>query len=191
MAIVGQSIENPVNGERIEWVETAASTSGALLSFDLVLRPGAAVAARHRHLRQDEHFRVRAGRVGVEVGGQEASFGPGEETVAPAGVAHRWWNAGAEQAIVRVALRPALDTETFFETLFGLARDGKTNAKGIPGLLQIAATVHELGDSCSCLDRPPVAVQRAAAALLAPVARLLGRHATYERYSPRDETRDA
>lgn len=46
MASVGQSIENPVDGERITWVETAGSTSGDLLAFDLRLRPGAARQAR-------------------------------------------------------------------------------------------------------------------------------------------------
>ena len=49
--------------------------------------------------------------------------------------------------MVRVELRPALDTETFFETFFGLGRDGKTNARGIPGLLQIAVAFRGLGDS--------------------------------------------
>ena len=187
MAVVGESVVNPVNGERIVWVETAHSTSGQLLCFDLHLKPGSAVAARHRHLRQEERFAVTAGTIGVEIAGSEAVLGPGENTAVPAGVAHRWWNSGEDPAVVRVELRPALETELFFETLFGLARDGKTNDNGIPGLLQIAVTTHELGDSCSRLARPPVAVQRAAAALLAPIGRARGRRATYPRYSsPRD-----
>jgi mannose-6-phosphate isomerase-like protein (cupin superfamily) len=178
-------LNNPVNGERIVWVQTAESSSGQVLSFDLHLKPGAAVAARHSHRRQEERFAVSAGTVGVEIGAVQTVVGPGEDAVVAAGVVHRWWNAGEEEAIVRVELRPALETETFFETLFGLARDGKTNGHGIPGLLQIAVTVHELGDSCSRLAQPPVAVQRLAAALLAPIARLLGRRATYETYSGR------
>jgi mannose-6-phosphate isomerase-like protein (cupin superfamily) len=189
VAIVGGSVGNPINGERIVWVQTAASSTGQVLSFDLHLKPGAAVATRHSHLRQEERFAVSAGTVGVEIAAVEAVLGPGEDAVVPAGVVHRWWNAGEEEAVVRVELRPALDTETFFETLFGLARDGKTNDHGVPGLLQIAVTVHELGDSCSRLARPPVAVQRLAAALLAPIGRLSGRRATYERYSPRQVPR--
>jgi mannose-6-phosphate isomerase-like protein (cupin superfamily) len=188
VAVVGGSVENPVNGERIEWVETAASTSGERLCFDLHLEPGAAVAASHRHLGQEEHFQVRAGALGVEVAGQEASCGPGEEVLVPPSVVHRWWNAGTGEAIVRVTLRPALRSEAFFETFFGLAREGKTNERGIPGLLQTAVTLHELGESCPYLARPSVGIQRMAAAILAPIGRSAGRRPTYESYGPRGET---
>ena len=184
MASVGETIENPVNGEAITWVETAESSAGELLAFDLALRPGASVAATHRHVRQEERFEVRAGTIGLEVAGAERTLGVGEEATIPAGVAHRWWNAGGGEALVRVELRPALDTETFFEVLFGLARDGRTNRKGIPGLLQIAVTVRALVDSCSTLVTPPPAVQRAVFALLAPIGRRRGLRPTYAQYSP-------
>jgi uncharacterized cupin superfamily protein len=187
MAAVGESIENPVNGERITWLETARSTTGELLAFDLQLRPGAAVAAEHRHMRQEERFRVHSGRIGLEIAGERRDVRPGdEEVIVAAGVAHRWWNDGDddEEAVVRVQLRPALDTETFFESFFGLARDGKTNSKGIPGILQIAVAFQDLGDSCPTLTKPPAPLQRAVFAALAPVGRLVGRKATYPKYSP-------
>ena len=174
-----------MNGERITWMETTQSTGGELLAFDLHLRPGAAVAAEHRHVRQEERFKVHSGTVGFELAGEERMAGPGEEVTVPIGVAHRWWNAGQDEARVRVELRPALDTETFFETFFGLARDGKTNAKGIPGLLQIAVAFRDLGDSCPELVKPPPAVQRGVFTLLAPIGRLVGRRAIYAKYSPR------
>jgi hypothetical protein len=83
-------------------------------------------------------------------------------------------------------LRPALDTETFFETFFGLARDGKTNAKaqGKPGLLQIAVVFRDLRDSCPQLVKPPPGVQRAVFTVLAPIGKLVGRQAVYPQYSP-------
>jgi hypothetical protein len=118
------------------------------------------------------------------VAGAQRTLGAGEVATIPVGVAHRWWNAGEGGAVVRVELRPALDTETFFEVLFGLSRDGKTNRKGIPGLLQIAVTVRALGDSCSTLVTPPAAVQRVVFALLAPIGRRRGRRPTYASYSP-------
>jgi mannose-6-phosphate isomerase-like protein (cupin superfamily) len=184
MARVGETIENPVNGERITWVETAQGTDGELLSLDLYLRPGAAVAAEHRHVRQEERFRVTGGTIALEVAGERQDVGLQEEAAVPAGVPHRWWNEGQEEAVVRVELRPALDTETFFETFFGLARDGKTNSKGIPGILQIAVAFRDLGDSCPSLTKPPAVVQRTVFATLAPLGRLLGRRAVYAKYSP-------
>jgi quercetin dioxygenase-like cupin family protein len=184
MARVGETIENPVSGEAITWRETAASSAGELLAFDLELRPGAAVAAAHRHLHQEERFAVTSGSIGLSVSGEESRLGPGEEAVVPPGTPHHWWNAGDEGAVVRVEVRPALETEVFFETLFGLAREGKTNAKGIPGLLQIAVAYADLGDSCSRLVRPPVWIQRLVLTPLAPFGRLLGRRAAYPAYSP-------
>jgi quercetin dioxygenase-like cupin family protein len=184
VAVVGQTIENPISGERITWRETAVSSGGELLAFDLELQPGAAVAAEHLHLRQEERFAVAAGTIGLSVSGRETALGPGEEVIVPPGTAHHWWNGGDEGAVVGVELRPALESEVFFETLFGLARDGKTNAKGIPGLLQIAVAYADLGESCSRLTRPPVSVQRLVLTPLAPIGRMLGRRATYPAYSP-------
>jgi quercetin dioxygenase-like cupin family protein len=183
VARVGQTIENPVNGERITWVETAASSGGELLAFDLELRPGAAVAVEHRHPRQEECFTVTSGTIGLGVAGRERHLGPGEDAAVPAGVTHHWWSAGDEPAVVRVEIRPALATEVFFETFFGLARDGKTNAKGIPGLLQIAVAYAELGESCPRVVKPPPVVQRLVLTPLAPIGRLLGRRASYPAYS--------
>jgi mannose-6-phosphate isomerase-like protein (cupin superfamily) len=177
MARAGETIENPVTGERITWIETAQTTGGELLSFDLYIAPGAAVAAEHRHVRQEERFRVSAGAIALEAAGEPREVGLQEEAEVPAGVPHRWWNEDQEEAVVRVELRPALDTETFFETFFGLGRDGKTNGKGIPGLLQIAVAFRDLGDSCPSLTKPPAVVQRAVFATLAPLGRLLGRRA--------------
>jgi quercetin dioxygenase-like cupin family protein len=184
MAEVGGKIENPVNGERITWIETAATTNGSLLAFDLALQPGAAVAAEHRHPRQEERFTVSSGRIGLSIDGEERVVGVGDEIAIAPGVAHRWWNADDSESVVRVELRPALETEVFFETFFGLARDGKTNAKGIPGLLQIAVAYSELGDSCPQVVKPPPAVQRIVLAPLAPLGRALGRRAVYPEYGP-------
>lgn len=191
VSVIGETIENPINGERITWIERAETTAGELLSFDLSLRPGAAVAAEHRHMRQAERFRVDAGNIGLGLDGAERTVSEGEEVTVPAGVPHRWWNEGTVDATVRVELRPALDTQTFFETFFGLARDGKTNDKGLPGLLQIAVVCRGLGDSCPTLARPPALVQRIIFALLAPIGRSVGRRAVYAKYSPRHRALDS
>ena len=186
----GETIENPVTGERVTWIETAHRTGGELLAADLYVRPAAAVGLAHRHVRQEERFAVRSGTAGFEVAGEARMVSHGDEVTIPIGVAHRWWNAGQDELRVRMELRPALDTETFFETFFGLARDGKTNAKakGIPGLLQIAVVFRDLGDSCPQLVKPPPGVQRAVFTVLAPIGKLVGRQAVYPKYSPRHQS---
>jgi len=186
----GETIENPVTGERVTWIETAHSTGGKLLAADLYVRPAAAVGLAHRHVRQEERFAVRSGTAGFEVAGEARTVGQGDEVTIAAGVAHRWWNAGQDELRVRLELRPALDTETFFETFFGLARDGKTKAKtkGVPGLLQFAVLFRDLGDSCPQPVKPPPWVGRGVFTVLAPIGRLVGRRAVYPKYSPRHQS---
>lgn len=142
------------------------------------------MAAEHRHLRQEERFIVSKGKIVVAVAGEERPLEAGDEATVAPGVAHRWWNVDAGETIVRVELRPALRTEVFFETFFGLARDGKTNSHGIPGLLQIAIAYRTLSDSCPRLTKPPPLVQRLVLTPLVPLARLMGKRAAYHEYSP-------
>ena len=58
----GQTIENPVTGERFTFTHTAASTDGELLAFDFALRPGGKVPVPHVHPIQTERFEVVSGR---------------------------------------------------------------------------------------------------------------------------------
>ena len=86
----------------------------------------------------------------------------------------------AEKAGTRVnwQTRPAMKTEEFFESIWGLARDGKTNEKGVPNLLQVAVIASEYADEIR-LASPPWPVQRVLFAALAPVGRLLGYRARH------------
>jgi hypothetical protein len=68
-----------------------------------------------------------------------------------------------------------------FETIWGLAKDGKTNEGGVPNLLQVAVIAREHADEYR-LVRPPWPVQRALFAVLAPAGRLLGYMARYPGY---------
>jgi hypothetical protein len=71
------------------------------------------------------------------------ALGAGEAAVVPAGQPHLWWNAGQDQLHVLVEVQPALRTEVFFETFFGLASDGKTNRKGLPNPVRWALLARE------------------------------------------------
>ena len=68
-----------------------------------------------------------------------------------------------------VDLRPALNSETFFETAYGLAADGKTDENGAADPLQQAVTLTGINKGEVYLAWPPVAVQKALLAALAPV----------------------
>jgi hypothetical protein len=122
------------------------------------------------------------------VGEEHRSLREGEEATVPPGTPHRWWNAGDEAARVLVELRPALNTEVFFKTLYGLARDGRTDENGVPNLLQQAVTLNGVNKGEIYLARPPIPVQKAFLAALAPVGRLLGYKDCYSKYSGAEAT---
>jgi quercetin dioxygenase-like cupin family protein len=183
MARTGDELRHPVTGERIIWRKVAADTGGALLQADLFALPQASPAAAHVHSRQEERFEVLAGSLRLRIDGTESTLGPGDVAVVPPGTPHTWWNVGNEEAHVLADIRPALRTEMFFETLFGLAADGKTDRRGLPTPLQLAALITEFSDEVH-LARPPILVQRLLFVPLALIGRLAGYRGWYPRYSP-------
>ena len=74
-------------------------------------------------------------------------------------------------------------SDIFFETAYGLARDGKTDENGVPNLLQQAVTLTGVNKGEIYLAWPPIPVQKIFLAALAPVGRLLGYKDHYPRYS--------
>lgn len=174
MVKTGDVLEHPVTRERLVIRKTTRDTNGALFQADLYFQPGAFVAAEHIHPLQEEHFEVIAGTLRGRVGGKEVSGKPGEKFVVPAGTPHTWWNSGEDELHFVAELLPALKTETFFETFFGLAQDGKVNPKtGLPNLLQLAVMMRAYRNEI-VLAKPPRLVQTALFSPLAVIGRLLG-----------------
>jgi mannose-6-phosphate isomerase-like protein (cupin superfamily) len=179
MAKSGDMLEHPVTREKIVVRKAARETHGELFQADIYLQPGGFVAAEHIHPRQDEHFEVVSGMLRGRIAGKELTSGPGGQFTVPAGTPHVWWNAGDTELHVLAEARPALEFETFFETFFGLAQNGKVHPQtGLPNVLQMAVLMrafrHEL-----ILARPPRLVQTLLFGLLAPLGRLLGYKAPY------------
>jgi quercetin dioxygenase-like cupin family protein len=64
----GQIITNPVSGERIEFIATAADTAGERLEFELSLTPDGHVHGAHVHPEQEERFHVLEGTMKFRLG---------------------------------------------------------------------------------------------------------------------------
>jgi quercetin dioxygenase-like cupin family protein len=178
MVHAGDSIENPVTGERIVFRETSRETGGEAVVIETYVRPGGFVAAAHVHPEQEERFQVLRGSVGFRVGRKKVVAGPGERMTVPAGTPHRFWNAGDETAHFVCEIRPALQFESLIETMYGLAADGKTNAKGMPSPLRLAVIAQAHFDTVR-LPFPPAPLQRLGLVLGAPLGRVLGYGPSY------------
>jgi quercetin dioxygenase-like cupin family protein len=172
MITPGQTLENPVTGERFTFTHTAASTDGELLAFDFALRPGGAVPLPHVHPIQTERFEVTAGRMRFRVGLRTIVAGPGDVVEVAPGVVHSFANAGDEEARLRVEVRPALAMEEMFAEVVELARAGRMNRRGLPRNLRELARLARKYDQEAHAPFLGVRVQRF---LLAP---LLVEHVT-------------
>ncbi|MFC4439750.1 MULTISPECIES: cupin domain-containing protein [Natrialbaceae] len=176
---MGRVLENPVTGERIAFREQ----TDAALRFDYTLEPGGFALGKvdHVHPNQEERFAIRSGRLGVRIDGDEWTATPGTRFSILFETPHTVWNAGADEMHAIVELRPGLELEPFFETMFGLARDGKTNDWGLPAPLQLAVLADAYREEFA-LAGVPVPIQRAMASATAPLGRLAGHRARYDRY---------
>ena len=174
-------LENPVIGDRVTFLKTAAETNGEYLLERLELAPHGAVGPMHYHLTFAETFEVLAGRLNVDLDGRQLVLGPGERLVVPVKAPHRFYSTSDEPVIFTIECRPARRMEQATRIAYGLARDGRTNAKAIPTNIWEMAVVFELGESY--LVGLPRVVQQALFGTLARIARWLGvERALEERY---------
>ncbi|MCB0032778.1 MAG: cupin domain-containing protein [Anaerolineales bacterium] len=176
------TIVNPAIGHRITFLQTAAQTNGELLRIEYrVERPENKPAIPlHKHLKCTEQFRVIHGKLGVIVGGQQQFLTIHESVTIPPHQPHTFWNAGDSELRFITGVWPPGDLQTYWETVFGLAQDGKVKANGLPNLLQLAV-VAPLADSYD--PRVPILVTKVLVAVLGGIGRILGYNARYPEYS--------
>ena len=174
----GEVWENPVTRERAVLIEAPWWNDAGRAVADLTALPGARVVGEHLHPTLHESFTVREGELTVLCDGQRSVLGAGQRADIEPGVWHDWWNEGRVDAVVRVEITPGERFAHMIETLFGLARDGHVNQRGMPHPLQLALIATEFSDVI-VFRKPPAAVQRVLFGALAPIARRRGYRATY------------
>ncbi len=175
----GDQIENPVTGERLVFHETAAETNGERIVFETIVRPDGFVAAAHVHPFQTERFEVLAGTLGVKRGRERAELQAGDVTDIEPGTPHKFWNASDDEVRFVCTVTPALQFERLIATMYSLAAAGKTNKKGMPNPVRLAAIANHHFDDVR-LPLIPQPLQKAALVLGAPVGRLLGFGPTFD-----------
>ena len=168
----GQTLENPVTGERFTFTQTAASSGGEVLAFAFSLRPGGSVPIPHVHPIQTERFAVIAGRMTFRVGLRKLQAGPGDVVEVAPGVAHSFANAGDDEARLHVEVRPALAMEDMFAEVVAMAESGRMNRRGMPRNLVDLADLARRYEQEAHAPLIGVRVQRL---LLAPLV-FLARH---------------
>jgi mannose-6-phosphate isomerase-like protein (cupin superfamily) len=180
MPYAGQTLNNPFTGERIIFEQTEQDTDGSVVAFEHFMLPRTVPTfPEHVQLNQEERFEILAGTAQYRLAGVDGQAHHGETVIVPPGVVHiNCWNVGPDALEMRHSFHPALGTDIFFETIFMLAMNGKTNAKGEVNLLQLAVIGNEI-KSQTFNAGIPIPLQRLALPVLAMVGRLIGYRARY------------
>ncbi|HEX6507814.1 MAG TPA: cupin domain-containing protein [Chloroflexota bacterium] len=185
MAHAGQLIVNPITGEHMTFLQTAADTGGALLRADVTVAPQKAFLPLHIHEFSSERWEVISGRLAVRLGSETLSLGPGEQAIAPAGAAHTWWNADAGDVRFITEVVPPRRMENVFEATAGLARDGKVLVVArrlIPSNPLELALLLRLGGSYAAEPPIPIRVQALVYEGLSALATRLGYPPDFPQY---------
>ncbi len=181
MAYKGKTMLNTKTGIETKFIQTAQDTGGQLLEMETIYPARSHEPPPHYHPHQEEDFVILSGAMTVRMDGQLRVLRRGDTLHVAKNQVHSMWNHSDEKTVINWKVRPALDSEYLFETATGLANAGKTNAAGMPNLLQTALLMKHFGDVFR-LVKPPSAVQYIVFGILAPLGRLLGYRAVYEEY---------
>jgi mannose-6-phosphate isomerase-like protein (cupin superfamily) len=124
----GDTIVNPVTGERIVFHKTAASTNGEYVEIEVFVAPGGVVAAAHVHPYQSERFEILGGTIGMKVGRKKLEARYGDVVTVEPGTPHKFWNAGDGELHFVTVVKPALQFEQLLEDLEGRPGDRRWQA---------------------------------------------------------------
>ena len=184
-------VENPVMGQRVRILTLPVETGGRNFVLEYVNRPfaGRYAVPEHFHPVWSETFEILSGRGRYLLGGKEEIAAAGDRIVMPPNVphVHPWSDSDEELRVRQAAEADPPDAEGLtaslqaVSTLFGLAREGKVNKKGLPNILQTAVIASSTMPG-SYLAGPPAAVQDVLIRGLAAIGRLVGYRTSYPRF---------
>jgi quercetin dioxygenase-like cupin family protein len=179
MAVPQKIIKHPQTGQAIRFLRTTKDTKGALLLMESSFARRSKEPPPHYHPHQEEWFTVTRGSISVRMNGEVKIYRQGSSFHVPANTVHSMWNHSNDMAIVNWKVSPAMNTEYLFETVIGLAREGRTNEKGQPPLLQASLIMNRYRNEFR-LAKPSYPLQRVVFGLLSPVALLMGYRSRYD-----------
>lgn len=141
-----ETIENPVLGERITFLQTSRQTGGNKSLMECYLSPKGGVPL-HYHRRFTETFKIIEGQLNVQVGNKIKTLKSNETATSPININHRFYNTSGKPVLFTCELTPGSEGfENVIRIGCGLATDGKTTKKGIPKNLWHMAILMNMGE---------------------------------------------
>ena len=165
-------LENRHTGESLRMRRVRNAEGQTVLAIDGSLPPRKNGPPLHVHFHQREESIVRAGTLGAQIGNQKAVLRAGEASVFPAGVAHKWWNAGEDLLELSGQAIPAGDLDRYLQALLAVLN---ASPSGRPSIFYLAH-VSWRHRKTQAVMLPPLALQRIIFPLVLLVGRVLGKY---------------
>jgi quercetin dioxygenase-like cupin family protein len=142
-----RTIVNPIFKDTVTFIETAAESNGQVSDLELTLMPGGRNPL-HYHKSYSETFTAIGGNVGVGLGRiKKKILEPGNSYTVKPNNLHYFFNPTDKEIKFKTEIKPGHEGfENSLRILYGLAKDGLTNKKGIPKSIQDKAIVACMSD---------------------------------------------
>ena len=188
----GSRALNPTTGSTWEVIEGEVETEGRGFTLEVVCLPGSEPdVLEHVHTSWTESFEIVSGKARYQVAGEERDASTGDTITLPPNKPHiHPWNIGNKKLVYRQKATFETPSQEAFQevvgtffTLFGMAGEGKVNAKGLPrNPLQFAATLKTLVKNGGYDAQVPKFAQDLVAGTLGRLAENCGYRAVDPRY---------
>lgn len=165
-------LENRHSGEVLRMSRRHNPQGQIVLILEGSLPPRANGPPLHVHIREQEEGTVKAGTLGAQVGTKKITVPTGGTAVLPAGLPHRWWNAGDDLLELSGQVVPVVDLDRYLQAVFALLN---ASSNGRPSIFHLAHVLWRHRETQSLSVAPP-AIQRIALPVLVFIGRILGKY---------------
>jgi mannose-6-phosphate isomerase-like protein (cupin superfamily) len=165
-------LKNRRTGEILRMRRVRDAQGQTVLTIDGSLPPHMDGPPLHIHLHQREEATVKAGVLGAQVGTRKIVVATGETAVFPAGVLHKWWNAGDDLLQASGRVIPAGDLDRYLQAVFAVLN---ASPSGRPSIFYLAHVLWRHRRT-QAIAAPPPFVQRIVFPVILLVGHVLGKY---------------
>jgi quercetin dioxygenase-like cupin family protein len=165
-------IENRHTGEILRMHRVRETNGQVVLIIEGTLPPHSSGPPLHVHFQENERGYVASGTLGAIVGDKKITVQAGGAVNLPAGVPHRWWNAGEDQLGFNGRAVPVVDLDRFLQAIFAVIN---ASSSGRPSLFYVAHILRRHRQTQE-IRAVPVAVQKIVFPVVLLIGHILGKY---------------
>jgi len=165
-------LEHRHTGEILRMRRVRDGQGQIILALDGSLPPGSSGPPLHLHFHEHEEIIVKARTLGAQIGTESVVVQAGGTAVLPAGLRHRWWNAGDDMLENSGYAVPVLDLDRFLQALFAVLN---ASPNGRPSIFYLAHVLWRHRNT-QLVAVPPPPIQKIVFPILLLIGHILGKY---------------